>query len=391
MRPAVPESSPEGGRSGGGPGRGPPTLTSEPRPSGHPSALYESIHRQPEVLAQVLHREGPAAREAAELLSEARRVYLVGTGTSSHAAYATEYLYRAVGIEAEARTLFDLANYGPRLRPNDAVVVISHRGSKTYGNRVLELARRAGSKSIGITGLGSPMDSPDLILHTSPQEKSSTHTMSYTGSLLALAMIAVEYAQKRGAGSDALRTSLDATPRHVESLLRREHVIDPVARALSRSGRLVLAGAGPNVQTAREGALKVKESSYLVGEGFELETLLHGGLQSLASGDVAVILVPPPPAAHRAADAVRALGILGATILTTQDTSTPLPLPPADPTGPPVTHLLLPSVPELLSPIIAVVPLQLLACATAEIRGTDPDSFRADDPTFQRINDSYPL
>jgi glutamine---fructose-6-phosphate transaminase (isomerizing) len=62
-----------------------------------------------------------------------------------------------------------------------------------------------------------------------------------------------------------------------------------------------------------------------------------------------------------------------------------------DPPPPPVSTFLIPSVPELLSPMVSVLPLQLLACLTAEIRGTNPDSFRADDPTFQRINDSYKL
>ena len=65
----------------------------------HSSALYQSIHRQPEVLREVLRREAEPARQAAEILAGARRVYLAGTGTSSHAAFATEYLYRSLGLE----------------------------------------------------------------------------------------------------------------------------------------------------------------------------------------------------------------------------------------------------------------------------------------------------
>jgi len=359
--------------------------------SPHSSALYQSIHRQPEVLRDVLRREAEAAQHAAEILAGARRIYLAGTGTSNHAAIVTEYLYRSLGLDAEARTVFDLANYGPQIRSEDVVVLISHRGAKTYGNRVLELVKAAGAKSIGVTGLDSPMSIPEVIFHTAPQEKSSTHTMSYTGNLMALAMTGVAYAELKGPKPHPLRSVLEAMPQTFEGVLRREHVIQPVAQSLAQSGRLVLAGAGPNVQTAREGALKVKESSYLVAEGFEFENLLHGGIQPLKAGDTAVVLVPPSAAAERATDVVRALEILGASILVIHDESHPFVVPAVDPPGPPVSTFLLPSVPEFLSPMVAVLPVQILACTTAEIRGTNPDSFRADDPTYKRINDSYKL
>jgi glucosamine--fructose-6-phosphate aminotransferase (isomerizing) len=357
----------------------------------HSSALYQSIHRQPDVLRDILRREAETARQAADILAGARRVYLAGTGTSSHAAFVTEYLYRSMGLDAEARTLFDLANYGPRVGRDDVVVVISHRGGKTYGNRVLELARAAGAKSIGVTGLDSPMSIPELIFHTAPQETSSTHTMSYTGNLMALAMAGVSYAERNGPSPHPFRSVLEAMPHAFEGILRREHVLQPVAQSLAKSRRLVLAGAGPNVQTAREGALKVKESSYLVAEGFEFETLLHGGMQPLAAGDTAVVLIPPSPAAERATDVVRALELLGASILLLRDESTPFTVPSTEPPSPTVSTFLVPPIPEFLSPMVTVLPVQILACTTAEIVGTNPDSFRGDDPTYHRINDSYKL
>jgi glutamine---fructose-6-phosphate transaminase (isomerizing) len=359
--------------------------------SPHSSALYQSIHRQPEVMRDTLRREAETARRAADILAGARRVYLAGTGTSSHAAFVAEYLYRSMGLDAEARTLFDLANYGPRIGRDDVVVVISHRGGKTFGNRVLERARAAGAKSIGVTGLDSPMSIPELIFHTAPQETSSTHTMSYTGNLMALAMTGVAFAERTGPKPHPFRSVLEAMPQAVEGVLRREHVLRPVAQSLAKSRRLVLAGAGPNVQTAREGALKVKESSYLVAEGFEFENLLHGGVQPLAAGDTAVVLVPPSSAAERATDVVRALELLGASILVVRDESTPFIVPATEPPGPAVSTFLLPAIPEFLSPMLTVLPLQILACTTAEIIGTNPDSFRGDDPTYQRINDSYKL
>jgi len=357
----------------------------------HSSALYQSIHRQPEILRDVLQREKEHAQQAAEILAGARRVYLAGTGTSSHAAIVTEYLYRSLGLDVEARTVFDLANYGPHIRRDDVVVVISHRGAKTYGNRVLDLAKAAGARTIGVTGFDSPMSIPEVIFHTAPQEKSSTHTMSYTGNLMALNMMGLAYAERGGSKPHPLRSALERMPETFDGVIAREHVVQPAAQSLAHSGRLVLAGAGPNVQTAREGALKVKESSYLVAEGFEFENLLHGGLQPLKAGDTAVVLVPPGAPAVRVTDIVRALEILGASILIVHDEAQRFEVPAVEPPPPPVSTFLLPSVPEFLSPMVTVLPVQFLACATAEIVGTNPDSFRADNPTFKRINDSYKL
>ena len=357
----------------------------------HPSALYQSIHRQPDIIRDVLRREADNARQAADLLAGARTVYLTGTGTSSHAAIVTEYLYRSFGLDAEARTAFDFANYGPKPHSGDVVVVISHRGAKTYGNRVLDIAKSAGARMIGVTGLDSPMAMPEVIFHTSPQEKSSTHTMSYTGNLTALWMAGFAYAEQSGGRPHPWRPLFEKMPEMIGEIVQRDHVLQPVAQAMAHSGRVVFAGAGPNVQTAREGALKVKESSYLTSEGFEIENLLHGGLQPQQPGDAAVVLAPPSTVPERAVDLVRALELLGAAILLVHDESRPFSAPVVEGDSGSISSFLLPPVPELLSPMLMVVPLQMLACRAAEIRGTDPDSFRSDDPRFKRINESYTL
>jgi glucosamine--fructose-6-phosphate aminotransferase (isomerizing) len=139
--------------------------------------------------------------------------------------------------------------------------------------------------------------------------------------------------------------------------------------------------------TAREGALKVKESSYLTAEGLELETALHGALPAITSDDLAVVIAAHGPALERTADAVRALGLLGAHLVVVADERALPDLPLPDGALP----LAFGAVPEPLSPLLATVPLQLLAAFTAELRGTDPDGFRADDPIYKRAHDSYSL
>src|SRR6185312_8868516 len=125
---------------------------------------------------------------AAELLAAARRVYLAGTGTSSHAAVVGEHLLRLAGADALATTNLDFALYPRPLGPEDALVEISHRGSKRYGSAAIALARQAGARVVGLTGQDSPMSGADVLIRTAPQEQSATHTASYTANLTALAL-----------------------------------------------------------------------------------------------------------------------------------------------------------------------------------------------------------
>lgn len=353
------------------------------------SVLYESIQSQPAVIRSVLERHMATAERAADRLAHARRVVLAGTGTSGHAAIVGEHLLRLAGADAQATTLFDFATYPRALDPADVLIAISHRGSKRYGARAIETARAAGLTVIGVTGMDSPMVGADLLLDTAPQERSSTHSASYTASLTALALIAAALGRRTGAEVDALRSALDRLPAIVASMLAREDAIRPVAAWLAARGRLFLAGAGPHAATAREGALKVKESSYLTAEGFELETALHGALPAVERGDVAVAIVADGPATDRSLDLVTALRLLETRLLVIADERVVPRLPgPSDGT---LVVLPYPAVPESLGALPATIPLQLLADHTAALRGTDADCFRADDPLHKRAHDSYAL
>ena len=351
------------------------------------SELYRAIHRQPDAIRSIRARCGPDARSAAELLAGCRRVFAVGTGTSGHAALVASYLLREAGVEAYPATSFDFANYPPRLGPEDGVLAISHSGTNRYGIRSIETAVAARTTIVGITGLESPMAGPQVLLRTTPPERSSTHTESYTGNLAAIAMVAVELGARCGRALGTLPADLASLPDHLADILRREEGISRTADRLARSGRLVLAGGGPNGATAREGALKVKESSYLVSEGFDLETILHGGLQPLRRDDVSVAIVVQGPACERAGDVLGTWRMIGTQTLLVADPETARAL--DSPDDPARETFVVPRVAEALSPITTVLPLQLLAAATAHRRGTNADSFRRDDPVFARVNESY--
>lgn len=359
------------------------------------SMLYAMIHSQPEVISAALEKADAPAGEAAEILASASRVFLAGTGTNSHAAVVGEHLLRTAGIDAYATTNFDFVTYPRPLRSGDVVIVLSHTGTTQYGAGAIRRAHQSGVPSIGITGLGAPMPDVDVRIEVAPKELSDTYTQSYTAALAVLASVAAKTGEVAGHDMTTLREALVALPGDVAAILQRASTpgaspwvsLWPEAVALSQRRRVILAGAGPNAVTAREGALKIKESSYLTAEGFELETMLHGGLQAVEAGDLAIVIAADGPALDRTADAVRALDTIGASVLVLADQRVTDRLPESER----VRIFTFASVPEPLSPLLATVPLQLLAVFTAFLLGTNPDNFRFDEPRYREAIEGLTL
>ncbi len=363
-------------------------MTNEAAPS---SELYKTILSQPDVLRALRRDMGESVARATTVLNGVRRVYICGTGTSHHAAIVGSHLLRLGGVDAVALSHIDYALYGPPTHPSDVLITISHRGAKRYGKAAVARALAGAMSVVGVTGQGSPMEGPDVILYTASQEISSTHTASYTATLAALALLAISAGPRRGYDVAALQEAVERVPDLVETMLAREAALRPLAEVLASRGRIILAGAGPHAATAREGALKIKESSYLVAEGMDVETALHGCLQAVEKDDLAVVIVADGPASDRCGDLLTALEIVGARTVAIADERVTAALPAQQEGGATRVVISYPAVPEALSALLAVVPLQLLAAYTALYRGTDADSFRGDDPTYARSTASYAL
>src|SRR5437764_9918739 len=129
------------------------------------TGLYRSIHAQPQMVRTLLQDwDGPT--QAAEQLASRKRLLLAGIGTSFHAAIVGEYLLRLAGADAWAMRSFEFVNYPRPLQAEEAVIVISHRGSKLHGTLAVQRAVEAGVLTIGITGKNSKMQKPELVLET---------------------------------------------------------------------------------------------------------------------------------------------------------------------------------------------------------------------------------
>ncbi|HUG14540.1 MAG TPA: SIS domain-containing protein [Thermomicrobiales bacterium] len=340
------------------------------------TALEETIESQPAAISEAIASNFETIRAAATLVAAARRVRLCGVGASWHAAMVGEHMLRSIGVDARVTHAFDLATYPTSFDPGELLIVISHRGGKTYSARALQRAAHAGLKTAAIVGRGGSLSGADATIETVDLERSSTHTASFTASMAVLAAIAAR-CEPRSSMAPAVASLQES----VRTMLATRDTASEVAGVMTETDRRTLiTGVYGNHAIARGGALAVKETAYLVVEGNHLEDGLHGGILGLNPGDVLIQLAPEGPADDRQADlavVANAIGLQRWKIGGAPDGAR--------------WHSTLPSAPEIISPILTTIPLQWLALECALQRGTNPDVFRRDDERFDAAFSSISL
>jgi glucosamine--fructose-6-phosphate aminotransferase (isomerizing) len=189
-----------------------------------------------------------------------------------------------------------------------------------------------------------------------------------------LAQIATVLGERSGAqATGGFRDALAALPEAVSSVLSREAEIEAVAQ-IAKDARVYAAGAGPNEATALELVIKAREAALGWVDGLAIEQFLHGPAVAVNPGDLAVVIHVAGNAAWRVGEIARFLAAAGARLWIVGEPIADLPE---------ATTFALPAVPETLSPLLAVVPMQILAYQMAALKGTHPDTFRRDDPRFK--------
>jgi glucosamine--fructose-6-phosphate aminotransferase (isomerizing) len=305
------------------------------------------IAAQPDTLRAVA---GLDISASVERLRSTRRLYIVGTGTSFHAAQLGAHLLRSGGLEAEALSSSEFARWRPAVVEGDGVVVISHTGETAYARTACSQVVAAGRPLVTITGEQAGW--PDAIV-TPTKERSETYTVSYTAALGVLGLLAHALT--------GVQTGQEALARLATDV---ELVISTPDTAQIRVPKRALALVGPGIWgvTAREGALKIREAAHILSEGFDSESLLHGAAVPYGGDDTLIAI-----AAQADVDGLTA-GLLAAA--RTEGITTHLFAVPAagtpDPAGTPVAAV-------FLAQIQMTVRLQLLAAQLAEAQGADPD------------------
>jgi len=296
--------------------------------------LEAAIHAQPDELRRLA---GLDVRPATKGLAAGERLWVVGTGSSWHAADLGASMFARAGIDARAAASNEFVRSAP-LRAGDGVIVLSHTGTTAYARAARRRALDIGAQTVSITADGVGWSEA---IETGAREKAETYTRSYTAALGVLALLAGELGAE-GLGPEALVAAADAT----EAAIAAPGVEEiPIERRL-----IVVAGLGPAAVTAREGALKLREAARLPAEGFEAEYLLHGNAVPLNGDDVLILLGADADGfLPRLAQAARDAGV-------------------------PTVELGQPDLgDELMEQIPLTAPLQLLALRRAEAGGQDPD------------------
>ena len=334
------------------------------------TTLFEQeIREQPAALErQLLHGRAEVAAAAAAVTAFApHSVMIAARGTSDNAARYAQYLLGAhnrLAVGLAAPSLFTHYGAPPRVA-GSLVIGISQSGQSPDIVAVLEEAKRQGALTLAVTNAPtSPLAhaAAHVIALHAGEERAVAATKTYTTELMALAMLSTaldtEHAQVRW-------DELAKVPHHVAAALALAAVVEPAASRCRYAERFVVLGRGFNYSTAFEIALKIKETSYVIAEPYSAADFKHGPAAMLELG-FPIILVAPR---GKVADAGSVLDLLDArqaeVIAISNDPEvlrrarTPLAIPD--------------TVPEWLSPIIAVVPGQWLALALAVTRGSDPD------------------
>ena len=355
--------------------------TSAPRDQ-HPYFMYDAIIAQPDAIRSVIATQKERCAGVAAVLSRKRRIYVVGIGTSWHAALVGASILDS-GPEAFAWNSFEFCVSPPRVTSDDAVIVISHRGTKRSSYDALDAANSLGAYTVAITSTdpGPRIQVADDGIRTVDQEKSAAFTISYTTALTVLAMLNLGMAGRLHDPGNGL----DEFPRQIADILSNEDRVRQVVAENHGRRRFISAGWGANCANAYEVALKIKETSRADCEGFQSEQLLHGPFCSLDSDCLLTLIAPAGEARGRSVDLANAARELGTPVWALTNRRDTALVDSGAVTFP------LPDCPDYLMPIASVVPLQLFTSHLALARGTHPDLFQQDDPLQAAARTHYDL
>ncbi len=340
------------------------------------SFMFQTMTRQPADVERLVTSEWDQAENAAALLQNASRITLVGIGTSYHAALVGSWLLRSAGLDARAVSSFDFAAYPESfpLSTSDAVIVMAHTGVKSYSKFALDRAVAAGATVLSVGSASAEHPGSQLVLRTVEREKSAAYTASHLAAMTVVAQVATVIGEGRKEEEvKGFRGSLGVLPGMLSGILERAEEIAPIAQ-YAVDHRVYATGAGPHEATALELVIKAREAAYGQVDALAAEQFLHGPMVAVNAGDLAVVVDVPGAAGERVAAITSVLEGIGARIWVV---------------GQPMTAVesavtfTVPVVPEMLSPLLTVVPMQMLAYQMAVIKGINPDTFRRDDEVYK--------
>ncbi len=333
--------------------------------------LYQEIHQQPESLNRLIEQQTAniGALAAAIRSRGIDNVVVAARGSSDNAGRYAQYLLGAANrlpVALTTPSLFSIYQRPPRFAPRTLVLGISQSGKSPDIVSVLAEARSQGQLTAALTNSpGSDLaQMADYVIDLcAGDERSIAATKTYTGELLAVALLSALLAD-----DDGCLTSLHEVPALVQKTLEMNDATATIAERYRYMSDCVVIGRGFNYATAFEIALKLKELTYTIAEPYSSADFLHGPLALIQHGFPALVISPVGALSEEMNRFLRQLRQRDAEIVCISNDAEALAF------G--HKQLPLPQLPEWLSPLVAVIPGQLLAMYIAYAKNFDPEKPR---------------
>ena len=355
---------------------------------GHKHFMMKEVMEQPMVLENCMRGRVDASKNFIRLgglvhvmdrITAAQRIVICACGTSWHSGLVGEYLIESLcRIPVEVEYASEFRYRDPILMKNDIVLVISQSGETADTLAAVREAKRQGCLTIGlVNSVGSTIareTDAGCYLHIGP-EIGVASTKAFTGQICVLTMMALMIAKaKQTISEKSLKehlTALTAIPSHIAKVLEQAGKIHEISKTFRFASNFLFLGRGFNFPVALEGALKLKEISYIHAEGYPAAEMKHGPL-ALIDRFMPVVMIAPasdPTYEKAKANMKEVMARQGSVIAITEEGNHEL--------DEECEHVIYtPPVPECMQPLVTVIPLQLLSYYIADLRGCSIDQPR---------------
>ncbi|MGH7741624.1 MAG: glutamine--fructose-6-phosphate transaminase (isomerizing) [Candidatus Eiseniibacteriota bacterium] len=353
---------------------------------GYDHFMLKEIFEQPESVRNAMRgrlntEEGLAKLGGLNLtleqMREVRRLIILACGTSWHAGLIGEYMieeHARIPVEVEYASEFRYRN--PILDEGTTVLVISQSGETIDTLAAMREAQRKGARALGVVNVvGSTIareSDGGVYIHAGP-EIGVASTKAFTSQVAVLALLTLTLGRQRSLSREAgieLARELDRIPGKIEEILSRSDAVRAIAHKYAQRDNFIYLGRGTNFPVALEGALKLKEISYIHAEGYPAAEMKHGPIALIDENMPVVFLCPRDSAYEKVVNnmmEVRARRGRIIAIATEGDTEV----------AKMADHVIfIPQTLSVLQPMLSVIPLQLLAYHVAVMRGCDVDQPR---------------
>ena len=354
---------------------------------GYPHFMLKEIHEQPNTIVDCIRgRINPETLEVylsgvalnKEKFLNAGRIIFVACGTSWHASLIGEHIFEnmcRIPVEVEYASEFRYRN--PIIRKDDIVIAVSQSGETADTLAALEIAKKAGAFVYGIcNAVGSSIarvtDSGTYI-HVGP-EIGVASTKAFTGQVTVMAMMALCIAQMKGTMTEEQRHAVVRDmlrlPEITKEVLSTDSVIADLAKIFTYAHNFIYLGRGYNYPTALEGALKLKEISYIHAEGYPAAEMKHGPIALIDTEMPTVVIATPDHTHDKTVSNMEEIKARGGKIIAVMAHGDEHASKSAD------YVIEVPVCSECLMPIVVSIPLQLLAYYIAVYKGRNVDQPR---------------